>query len=516
MAESNPPRELSTGLPERLQLDDAAAFDISGAGLASDQAAGHRVLLARVNPEEQQQLLPWWGLSHTHLAPRMEILSVQPQAVAVSLAIEGTTLTQRLAAIGHKHPVDAVRTALRIADALALIHDAKGVHGRVHPDNVLLEPAQGVEPILVFGTRAPPAFRRPECSQGEAPSAPDDQWACVALLHTMLTGKPPPGLGLDSLETLKQAGVDDPVLGQVLLHGLNQIPGERSDSLHSFKRELARWYIDHAGEEPLHSPSTLPHKPPPLPVSQRPGELAQSPDSRGPQGPASTRRDSAKARSLSGLLRRPLPLAGVAAVLGLLGAWAVSSLRKPAPVVRTVASAQPSAPTQGSAGPIDLAEVPVTGKEQQVGDSTANCATSYLREGVLAPTQTMGWLCTERDANQLLSRLTPLLRSKVPIESLGLYSLAIAEALRTACCSDATPLSLPSTAQACPDFGPSLNELGRAVTTIPLTEATRTRFAKAVECMAAQRPPVPGIRATGPSSQAESEFRELFRPPQSQ
>ena len=67
--------------------------------------------------------------------------------------VKGETLAQRLADIGSKAPVDAVRSALRVADGLSWLHEAGGAHGLVHPKNVILTPEGRDGPVLVLAPK---------------------------------------------------------------------------------------------------------------------------------------------------------------------------------------------------------------------------------------------------------------------------------------------------------------------------------------------------------------------------
>ncbi len=98
------------------------------------------VLLLDVTPALARALSRAKDLGHAHIANVLDVIDDGDKHFVISERLTGETLTQRLAEIGHKLPVDAVRSALRVADALSSLHEAGGAHGSVHPVNVLLTP----------------------------------------------------------------------------------------------------------------------------------------------------------------------------------------------------------------------------------------------------------------------------------------------------------------------------------------------------------------------------------------
>ncbi len=188
-------------------------------------------------------------LGHTHLANVLETTEVSGKHLVVCEQVNGETLEQRLSEIGTKAAVDAVRSALRVADALSSLHEAGGAHGSVHPINVILTPEGRDGPVLAIAPlpAGDAAFRQPEWEAGDPPSEPDDSWAAAALLFLMLVGKPPPRTGFESESAVADAGVTDQALQMAIYHGLARDLGARSHDLRPLKRELARWFVEHAG-----------------------------------------------------------------------------------------------------------------------------------------------------------------------------------------------------------------------------------------------------------------------------
>ena len=185
----------SSGEPPSTTSTDKFRFD---GGRAPEGKESARAVLSEsnvpvtvtvVNQKEVDILRPWGAVNHAHLSKLVEIIEVAPDTFWVVVeAPPGELLSERLRSIGKKNPVDAVRTALRVADALATLHEAGGAHGRLHPDTVLLTPEHGVEPLVLFGAPGPREYWPPDCSVTEPPSVLTDTWATGALLFHMLTG----------------------------------------------------------------------------------------------------------------------------------------------------------------------------------------------------------------------------------------------------------------------------------------------------------------------------------------
>ena len=112
--------------------------------------------------------------------------------------------------------VDTVKSALRIADALAAVHAQDSAHGEVVPAAVLLEPVGRSEPTLrhVGLLRLPDGYARPEREEGDPFDIADDAWAIAALLYEMLVGRAPAAKGLEEDSSLNEA-VPDPSLREV-------------------------------------------------------------------------------------------------------------------------------------------------------------------------------------------------------------------------------------------------------------------------------------------------------------
>jgi hypothetical protein len=165
--------------------------------------------------------------------------------------VEGETLAERLEAIGKKASVDAVRFSLRIADALTHVHEAGGVHGALTPQAVVADPVGGASPCIAWtlGTDAPAPH--PRARARRAPVHRRRHLGDGGLLHWMLTGTRPPDAGYASEDEIEQAGVADAALRTALFHTLTQSRPDRQSDLRPLRRELARWFVEHAAEEPI-------------------------------------------------------------------------------------------------------------------------------------------------------------------------------------------------------------------------------------------------------------------------
>ena len=200
----------STTTTEQLRFDAGKAPEGKDSARAIHSGSNSSVTVTGVDRKEVDVIRPWGGVTHAHLAKLIEIIEVEADRFWVVVeAPAGELLSERLRSIGKKHPVDAVRTALRVADALATLHDAGGAHGRLHPDTVLLKPESGPEPLVLFGAPGPREYWPPDYSVAEPPSVLTDTWATGALLFHMLTGATPPSMGIGSAEELISLGIDN-------------------------------------------------------------------------------------------------------------------------------------------------------------------------------------------------------------------------------------------------------------------------------------------------------------------
>lgn len=439
--------------------------------LVLDVSAGHAQLLAKAK-----------DIGHAHLANVLEIAHIDGKNLVVCERVTGETLDQRLAEIGTKTPVDAVRSTLRVADALSWLHEVGGAHGSVHPANIVLGPDGRDGPVLAFAPvpASDAAFRQPEWEPGDLPSEPDDTWATAALLHLMLIGKPPARAGYASESELLDAGLSDPVLRVALYHALARDLGVRSHDLRPFKRELARWFVEHAGEEPI-PPGRHSTHPPPLPPSLRQG--AQARPSVAPLRPATAPPPPKKPSKL-------LMLASFGAAVGLIGGWAFSRLRIKQNV--TVVEVQkPVAPAEPKKA-IELSEVPVNGESQTASvDKVGSCVSGYLPKGTFDKAPDMSWVCDESDPRTGAEKLrvavinggkgTTSEAMKI-FARMGWYDMAAFGVVRAGCCENAKPLSLPPPSTGCTPMDESLRDIGSSVVASRSYEEPMKAYTASIHC----------------------------------
>ena len=421
-------------------------------------------------------------LGHAHLANVLDLVEFEGKTLVVSEHVRGETLSERLAEVGSKAPVDAVRSALRVADALSWLHEAGGAHGTVHPGNVVLSPEGRDGPVLQISPlpAADVGFRQPEWEPGDLPSEPDDSWGAAALLHLMLLGKPPATGGYESESGLADAGVLDPVLRVALYHALARDLGARNHDLRPLKRELARWFVEHAGEEPI-APGPHSTQPPPLPPSMRPS--------------AAPRTSAAPGRSLSAEPAKKKPskllmLASFGAAIGLIGGWTFSTMRSKTHV--KVIEVQKPAAEEPVKKAIELSEVPVNGQSETASvDKVGSCVSGYLPKGAFDKAPDMSWVCEESDprtgAEKL--RVAVINGGKGNISDamkifarIGWYDMAAFAVVRAGCCENAKPLSLPPPSTACSPMDEALREIGSAVVASRSYDEPMKTYTAAIHC----------------------------------
>lgn len=479
---------------------------------AAKTASGKAVCLLELRGDEVESYSTAAArkTEHAHLAPVHEVFTHDGVALFVFDKIEGTLLTQRLAEIGKKTEVEAVGAALRVSDALSNLHDAGGVHGFIHTDSVIVDPPERLGPILTFAPIPSDerTFHSPERGETGKPSVADDAWAAAGLLHQMLTGKPPPKSGYTSTDELAEIGVEHPALREALLHGLNADADTRSKDIRPLKRELARWFVEHAGEEAV---LVGPHStmPPPLP----PGAKAVA------RGAAQTGVEvGPRPRGRKQPRFVVLALAGTS--LGLLGVWGYSVMHpKPPPPAPVAAAPLPSEPPSTNKA-IDLSEVPVTGEEHSVELGKAgSCVASYLPKGAFAKEPDLGFLCSEQDPNKAAQALRVAIVGSAPKGAvtdamklwarLGWYDMAAYAVIRAGCCEEPKDLDLAAPASSCDAMSEALRDLAKNVVAGKTYEDDLKKYTAAIHCeLNAGHTQVPG-RSQRPQAGEDTAFKDF-------
>ena len=147
------------------------------------------------------------GLSHPGIVVVHEV-DRDPETGLLYLALEylpGTTLSERIATGGPLEERDALRLALRVAQALHYAHGRGVVHRDVKPANVMVLP-DGEPKILDFGLAkleaghehtaagqflGTPLFMSPEQALGQPADGRSDLFSLGAILYTLLAGRRP-------------------------------------------------------------------------------------------------------------------------------------------------------------------------------------------------------------------------------------------------------------------------------------------------------------------------------------
>ncbi|MGC4093933.1 MAG: hypothetical protein QM756_39710 [Polyangiaceae bacterium] len=485
---------------ERLKSDERAFF----AAKASD---GTAVCLLELRGDEVESYTTAASrkIEHAHLAPVREVLTHEGSMLLVFERVEGTLLTQRLAELGQKPQVEAVGSALRVSDALSNLHDAGGVHGFLHTDSVIVDPPERLGPILTFAPIPSDerTFHSPERGETGKPSVADDAWAAAGLLHQMLTGKPPPKEGYKTVDELSDAGVEHSALREALLHGLHADTAERSKDIRPLKRELARWFVEHAGDIAAGPHSTLP---PPLPPGAKPAQKAA----------VATENKVVRSR------RKPpfIVLAAIGTSVGLAAMWAVSAMRpKPPPADATPPTA-PVASEAPAAKAIDLSEVPVTGEEHAVElGKSGSCVASYLPKGAFGKEPELGFLCAETDPNKGAQALRVAIVGSAPKGSLtdamklwarlGWYDMTAFAVVRSACCEEPKDFALAAPAQGCDAMAEAIRDVARDVLAGKGYEDSLKKYSGAIHCeLNAGHTQVAG-RTQRPQSGEDAAFKDF-------
>lgn len=456
------------------------------------------------------------GVGHMHLARLLDVLEVNGDKYAVAERLPGLTLAERLDDIGKKEPVDAVRYSLRIADALSSLHEAGACHGSVHPRGILIQVEGHAPPVLGYFPSNDTSYRSAERGNEDPPTESDDAWAAAALLHKMLLGTSPPREGYASETELRDAGVADTALSAALAHALNKDPEQRSRDVRPLKRELARWFVEHAGEEPL-APGPHSSSPPPLPPSQRTleGTTTSSmapPRTRPPPEPP------------KGGMRRIVPLAVGGIVVGLIGGWVFNALRPkpPAPVAEHVVAA-PLAPA--SEKPVELGEVPVTGDSEKTlapTDKLSSCVMGYLPKNTFKSAPDFSGFCDQADPRAGADKLRVAVVASGPkngvatdamkiFSRIGWYDMAAFAVVRAGCCPDAKPLELPEPSKTCDNMAETLRNVGQEVVANHPAEESLKKYTAAIHCELNAGHGQTFRKAERPAGGEDSAFLELVK-----
>lgn len=249
------------------QLDEQVAIKLVG-------AAGQREKLAARFSREARAAAK---LSHAAIVRTFDFGETGGgELFMVMELLHGKSLGHVLQEQARVSAVEAVRTLLPIADALASAHASGVVHRDVKPDNILLAEAAGrIEPkLLDFGISTVSAGADAEhiTQRGLVLGTPDylspeqalaqedvtqaaDVWAFCVVLYELIAGvRPFVGAGQtqvlnailhDEPRPLTEHHAGDAELWAILARGLNKDATQRVASMRELGTELARWLLGH-------------------------------------------------------------------------------------------------------------------------------------------------------------------------------------------------------------------------------------------------------------------------------
>jgi len=163
-------------------------------------------------------------LNHPHVVAVFDLVAEGDQQWLVMEYVEGTNLSELVAANGALKPDQIAPLVAQAADALAAAHGAGIVHRDVKPSNMLVTPdgrvlltdfgiartqadAALTQTGLVTGS---PAYLAPEVASGQLATAASDVWSLGATVYHALTGQPPYEVGDNVLGALYRIVHEDP------------------------------------------------------------------------------------------------------------------------------------------------------------------------------------------------------------------------------------------------------------------------------------------------------------------
>ncbi len=498
-------------LEGRFLVEEALPGGVPGAFLGIDKESAARVELHPATGVLADAWKDATGATHAHLVGVLHRVDASDGFVLVTEHIAGT----RLDADVRKTQVDAVRSALRLADAVSSLHKAGACHGAIRPANILVDPAGRNSPILTFSTRrSEPPYRGP--SGDDAPDPADDAWAVAAVMYLMLTGQPPPAGGVTDADLTEIA---DPILRGAIEHGLSVDADKRHREMQPLKGELARWYVDHGADESVSSYRLS--TPPPLPVSEAPPAVMPS----APPVPAvSTNTAPPPAPPAR---KRWIIIGAIAAIAcGLGAAFILSSMRPNKEVVEYVvrSASATAAPAASSAPPVmDLSEVAVTGTDNTkiAGDQLGVCVANYLPKGAFNTAPDFKWMCETPDPRDGAPKLRAALVKGSPqggvtdamkiFSQLGWYDIPAYEVIRNACCQEAGDVKLPKPADGCDAMTPVVTRLASEVGNGQPYEESLKAYTKVINCEAGGGRAATFRKQGRPSGGEESAFKQFAK-----
>ncbi len=229
-----------------------------------DAATGARVRISVVNAASAGAYTKLVGARQLHLCGVHEILlqgSFDSAELGIGLDkalivldyVAGTTLHRHTQGGRPIAPFKAVAWALRLINALEVLHQRGVPHGSVNARSVVVEPIGRVIPPVLLLASAPSlaAYCSPERIRGGGASKGDDVWGLLCTMYRMVTGVLPFGdaepralladVSRGHPKALHDHGLQDPELQRVFDVGFEPNPRHRLCTLDELRRALDRW-----------------------------------------------------------------------------------------------------------------------------------------------------------------------------------------------------------------------------------------------------------------------------------
>lgn len=147
------------------------------------------------------------AILHPNVVPIFAVDSFNGHPYIAMPYVDGGSLQQRIDRDGPLEPLEVVRIASQIAQALTAAHAQGVVHRDIKPANILLETAvervfvtdfglarmvddAATHSMIIAGT---PQFMAPEQCSGESPNYMSDLFSLGSVMYAMCTGHPPFG-----------------------------------------------------------------------------------------------------------------------------------------------------------------------------------------------------------------------------------------------------------------------------------------------------------------------------------
>ena len=259
-ADQSPAPDLAgTILPGNVRVLDRLGETPEGVLYRAEYSTGLKVALLLLRPQKnaleadepvrflrlQQQIQQAIQIQHPNVAAVYEIGNTGESVYVVLEHLTGEPLADVLVARGVLQLDEAQVLWRQIAAGLHAAHRAGLVHGNLSPRTILIRKAADRDPgVKLIGFPVLSAlleqqsnrpmdskYASPERKSGHMPDEPGDVYSLAAVLHHLLTGRPPDGSPVRSLP---------PGMRAVLTQALSPTPGQRFQSVAEFATAVER------------------------------------------------------------------------------------------------------------------------------------------------------------------------------------------------------------------------------------------------------------------------------------